>query len=84
MVNYTSDIDNNSKRSRAVSLAVSLESISSVNLYLLELMGQLVVANTYDLSHHPDTQLYCDRLCLSRRCTANVSSARIVMSMSLP
>jgi hypothetical protein len=76
VANYTSDVDG-SKHSTAVRIAVTSDSITSVTPYLMELFGQLVVANTCDLSH-PDTRVYCD--CSS--VVLNMNSATKVGSKS--
>jgi hypothetical protein len=77
VTNYISSIDN-SKHSKAVRIAVTTDSITSVTPYLMELLGQLVVASTCDLSHS-DTRVYCD--CSS--VVQNINSATRVGSKSM-
>ena len=58
VVVYASDHDG-SKHSKAVRIPVSTDKVTIVTPYLMELLGQLVVASVCDLSH-PDTKVYCD------------------------
>ena len=47
------------KHSKAIRIPVSTDKVTAVTPYLMELLGQLVVASVCDLSH-PDTKVYCD------------------------
>ena len=58
VVVYVSNHDG-SKHSKAIRIPVSTDKVTAVTPYLMELLGQLVVASVCDLSHS-DTKVYCD------------------------